>query len=112
MTVEGLDACLMIILSLSVTGIDVDVACVIIFIVCIFYTAAVRERTNGKRGKTKIIPIIFFAGRNQGRHVDRHLPSGRHVRLLPGRHHKGQLGHWRIAQGFRSQLPDGKDRAF
>ena len=28
----------------AVTGIDVDWACVIIFIVCIFYTAAVRER--------------------------------------------------------------------
>ena len=44
MTSDGLDGSLMTILVLSVTGIDVDVACVIIFIVCIFYTAAVSER--------------------------------------------------------------------
>ena len=44
MTSDGLYGSLMTISSLSVTGIDVDVACVIIFIVCIFYTAAVSER--------------------------------------------------------------------
>ena len=43
-TSEELCGYLMTIPSLSVTGIDVDVACVIIFIVCIFYTAAVSER--------------------------------------------------------------------
>ena len=34
---------------LTVTGLDVDLACAIIFIVCIFYTAAVRKGVQAGR---------------------------------------------------------------
>ena len=75
----------------SVTGMDVDLACAIIFIVCIFYTAAVRERKSVReREKIKYLIVMIFTGRDKGRHVDGHLPSGRHVRLLPCCHHQGQ----------------------
>lgn len=48
--------------------------------------------------------LLHGGGRHQGRHVDGHLPSHLHVRLLPRHHRQGEHRRRRLLQGVRRQL--------
>ena len=57
-----------------------------------------------RRRHLRRLHLLLCHRRDQGSHVDGHVPSRLHVRLLPRDHHQGQLRCWGRFDCLRHQL--------